>query len=340
MALEYANIGLADAGDGDALNVMIAKFNRNFAQIGASTGLLDPSALLDYIGLGTTGSLTLGGVPATFEPSGEATQTPGLQRLGDTYANSSVGVTRYGANALSPALYFGKSRGATGAHAAVQNNDVVGRISGFGSTGTKFIEATRIEFQTTGTIGASAMQGRVVVRLNEGAAAVATKLVIDSTSVRPSTSGGMTLGGASNLWGTVYSTTGAINTSDRSEKDVIGAVDDGVLRAWARVSARAFRWRDAVAAKGDEARVHFGYIAQEVEEAFASEGLDARRYGLFCEDEVFEETELKDGDGEVIDVVRTARGKRLALRYDQCLVLEAAYQRSVTATLLDRLEAL
>ena len=36
-----------------------------------------------------------------------------------------------------------------------------------------------------------------------------------------------------------------------------------------------------MAAKGDEARIHFGIIAQDLEDAFTAEGLDAGRYGMF-----------------------------------------------------------
>lgn len=44
----------------------------------------------------------------------------------------------------------------------------------------------------------------------------------------------------------------------------------------------------AVAEKGaDKARLHLGLSAQVVEATFANHGLDARRYGMFCEDNLF-----------------------------------------------------
>ena len=33
--------------------------------------------------------------------------------------------------------------------------------------------------------------------------------------------------------------------------------------------------------KGDDARIHFGIIAQDLQDAFEAEGLDAGRYGMF-----------------------------------------------------------
>ena len=47
---------------------------------------------------------------------------------------------------------------------------------------------------------------------------------------------------------------------------------------------RQFLFKDAVAEKGSAARIHIGLIAQQVIAAFASEGLDAMRYGIVCYD--------------------------------------------------------
>ncbi len=47
---------------------------------------------------------------------------------------------------------------------------------------------------------------------------------------------------------------------------------------------RKYRWRSAVEEKGDDARIHFGIIAQDLQDAFTTEGLDAARYGMFCSD--------------------------------------------------------
>ena len=44
---------------------------------------------------------------------------------------------------------------------------------------------------------------------------------------------------------------------------------------------RKFRWKDSVAEKGDDARIHFGIIAQDLQAAFEAEGLDAGDYAMF-----------------------------------------------------------
>jgi hypothetical protein len=81
----------------------------------------------------------------------------------------------------------------------------------------------------------------------------------------------------------IYATNGTIQTSDRNEKQDIEELSDAEQRVAvaAKGLMRKFRWRDAVAEKGDEARTHFGIIAQDLQAAFAAEGLDAGGYAMF-----------------------------------------------------------
>jgi hypothetical protein len=110
------------------------------------------------------------------------------------------------------------------------------------------------------------------------------------------------LGSASYKWGNIYANNGIINTSDRNAKRDILDIDERILRAWAKVNYKAFKFKS-----GD--RKHIGVIAQDIDKAFADEGLNARDYGLFCED--------VDENGNKI----------LGVRYNECLALECAYLR-------------
>jgi hypothetical protein len=91
------------------------------------------------------------------------------------------------------------------------------------------------------------------------------------------------LGQASYRFDDIYATNGTIQTSDRNEKQDIAELTDAEQRVAvaAKGLLRKFRWRDAVAEKGDEARTHFGIIAQDLQAAFAAEGLDAGDYAMF-----------------------------------------------------------
>jgi hypothetical protein len=84
----------------------------------------------------------------------------------------------------------------------------------------------------------------------------------------------------------IYATNGSINTSDRTEKQDIDVMSEAETRVAVACKGlmRKFRFIDAVEAKGDDARIHFGIIAQDLQDAFAAEGLDASRYAMFCSD--------------------------------------------------------
>ena len=81
----------------------------------------------------------------------------------------------------------------------------------------------------------------------------------------------------------VYATNGTIQTSDRNEKQDIEVLSDAEQRVAVACKGllRKFRWKSAVEEKGDEARIHFGIIAQDLQDAFTAEGLDAGDYAMF-----------------------------------------------------------
>ena len=47
---------------------------------------------------------------------------------------------------------------------------------------------------------------------------------------------------------------------------------------------KEYRLKSSVEKKGGEARVHIGWIFEEVEDAFTAQGLDASDYALFCKE--------------------------------------------------------
>ena len=111
------------------------------------------------------------------------------------------------------------------------------------------------------------------------------------------------LGTSANKWDNIYANADVITTSDRNFKEDISDIDEKILRAWSKVNYKVFKFKNGN-------RKHIGLIAQDIDEAFKSEGLNARDYGLFCED--------TDEDGNKI----------LGVRYSECLALECAYLRN------------
>ena len=91
------------------------------------------------------------------------------------------------------------------------------------------------------------------------------------------------LGDSNKRFKDLYATNDTIQTSDRNEKQDIAELSDAEQRVAvaAKGLLRKFRWKSAVEEKGEEARIHFGIIAQDLQAAFESEGLDAGRYAMF-----------------------------------------------------------
>jgi hypothetical protein len=138
---------------------------------------------------------------------------------------------------------------------------------------------------TVGSIGASNSGTAIYISApNENRG-----IKIISDDVRPTTGDGtdsdnsMDLGNSTVRWDDVYATNGTIQTSDRNEKQDIDVMSEAETRVAVACKGliRKFRWKDAVAEKGDDARIHFGIIAQDLQDAFAAEGLDAGRYAMF-----------------------------------------------------------
>lgn len=157
------------------------------------------------------------------------------------------------------------------------------------------------------------------------------RMRIKSTGVvHPGADNTQNLGDASFRWATIYAGNGTINTSDQNEKTDILEIDDAERRVAARIKLlfRKFRMKDAVAIKGDGARIHFGVVAQDVMDAFQAEGLDASRYGLFCKDvwrEYNGKPVLVDSNNEYKEQYYTINGKKLELKGNDPLPTDAVF---------------
>ena len=160
----------------------------------------------------------------------------------------------------------------------------------------------------------------------------------------------MNLGGGGNAWKDCWLQNSPTVVSDIRQKTQIQNIDDDLLNAWENVSPKTFKMVSAVEKKGEQARFHTGYIAQDIEKACTDNNIDATRYGLFCFDswdeqpEVTEDVEVeKDGvkttESRIVQEKR-AKGDSYSLRYEEALVVECAYLRRENKRLNDRLAVL
>lgn len=191
-------------------------------------------------------------------------------------------------------------------------------VVGINQTG---VDAPFIDFRKDGvTEGSISLGGGVLQLMNN-----ATGLFIGDAGTnkfgfatgddawRPATDNALDLGTATRRYNDVYATNATIQTSDRNEKQDIEELSEAEHRVAVTCKGllRKFRWKSSFDEKGDDARIHFGIIAQDLQAAFEAEGLDAGRYAMFTHTEWWEHevevpaVEAKDAvvdeDGNVIE---------------------------------------
>ena len=133
--------------------------------------------------------------------------------------------------------------------------------------------------------------------------------------------------------------------SDARLKQQISEIDNNLLDAWEDVTLCQFKYNDAVEEKGDKARLHTGYVVQQIDDACKSHNVDISEYGLYCHEEYPQETEeveVKQDDGTIkkeTKVIREA-SEHYSLRYTEALIVESAYLRRENTRLKTRLESL
>lgn len=136
----------------------------------------------------------------------------------------------------------------------------------------------------------------------------------------PDSDNDRTTGSATRRWSVVYAGTGTINTSDAREKQQVQELNEAERAVAGRLKSliRRFKFNDAVAQKGSDARWHIGILAQEVKAAFEAEDLVAEQYGVLCFDEWAEQPEQRAEDGTLLQAYQAA-GNRYGVRYDELL---------------------
>jgi len=159
--------------------------------------------------------------------------------------------------------------------------------------------------------------------------------VWDIFAFKPQTDNARDLGEAVKRWDDVYATNGTIQTSDRNEKRDIEELSEAEQRVAVAAKAllRKFRWKSAVEEKGDDARIHFGIIAQDLQAAFEAEGLDAGRYAMFIYSEWWEtytDVPAVEAQDAVYETVTDEEGNETQVLVSEAVEAKDAYTRTDT----------
>lgn len=325
-----------------------------------NTGVVDIATHNNDTSAHPDGFVNLLSNPAIFAGQGTTftTTTHTIPALAYMYAGNTSGVATVDLYAKFNESNVSALRGVRASTIIPEGDVTSGFISGiFQARG--FIENTDSSWRTYGQLtfhrnmSYENYAAITVIQDKNSDYSVSCGVIVRHDCIRPyQSSKAYDLGTTAAPFANCYLTASPTVTSDRNYKQDIADVDEAVFTAWGNVNFRQFRFKDAVAEKGDSARTHFGLIAQEIVEAFEAQGLDATKYGIVChdswddqyetEDEIVSEAEYdengkltKEEVHEAKQVLVKAAGEMWTVRYEECLALEAAYQRYR----LERLEA-
>ena len=270
---EDGNVGIGTDTPSDELHINSTTTNVNLrltrdtntgARISGSDGNLTPSVIFETISGGTS------------------TERMRINNLG----NLLVGKTTTDSNAVGVEL------GSIGYGVFTRSSNKVAIFNRKSTDGTILdIQKDGVRVGHIGTTG-----GKLYIGSTDGSDAF---LRFESNEISPCAHDGsfrdnvIDLGKSASRFDDIYATNGTIQTSDANEKQDIAELSDAEQRVAIACKSllRKFRWRDAVETKGDDARIHFGIIAQDLQAAFAAEGLDAGCYSMFISSTWWEVTE-------------------------------------------------
>lgn len=169
----------------------------------------------------------------------------------------------------------------------------------------------------------------------DGAGTNLVTLSASNGSFAPGAAGTQSLGTPTMPWNIAYLVGGVVNPSDLRKKQQVREVSEAEARVASAIRVRAYKLNQEVDRLGAAAPIRYGVIAQEVIEAFRSEGLDALAYGMVEHESWAEIPEQRNAGGAVIRPYRPA-GDTFLVNYGEL----AAFMLSAQQGLLARVAAL
>lgn len=194
------------------------------------------------------------------------------------------------------------------------------------STGTSIVEGNSTDYVLRNNVGTSAT-------LQLGGSS--TRYTWNTARFSGAADNTYDLGSSSVRWRDAYVAGGVTTTSDDRLKQQVRDITEAEARVAvaAKGLLKAYKYNDAVEAKGAEARWHVGIIAQDLKAAFEAEGLDAHDYGMFMWNEWWEAdvwieeadhpdggySELRTWDVQADAPDNAVRKDQYAIRYGELL---------------------
>ena len=167
-------------------------------------------------------------------------------------------------------------------------NPIINIVNGSSSNEGYYAQFTRSGGTVAGVIGRkSQTESNIYIATSDVGlkmeSYITYKAVVPCNTDGTDVDNAIDLGNSSTRFDDIYATNGTIQTSDANEKQDIQELSDAEQKVAIRCKGliRRYKFNSAVEEKGDDARYHFGIIAQDLKDAFEAEGLDAGAYGMF-----------------------------------------------------------
>lgn len=147
-------------------------------------------------------------------------------------------------------------------------------------------------------------QGAGMKVIGSGSYSVVLRLLSSSIGFHPAVDGSISLGASSYRWGTIYSSSSTISTSDRQVKHDISYNIDNYEALFDELKPVKYKFDD-----GTSNRYHTGFISQDIEDSLDRLGMSTLDFAGFIKSPKY------DDEGHPIE------GYNYALRYEEFIAL-------------------
>ena len=157
----------------------------------------------------------------------------------------------------------------------------------------------------------------------------------DALCLHASSNGLYSFGNSTARWASIYSTNGIIQTSDATRKEQITALGEKQLAFFEKLRPVSYKLKSGFDDQENHDRLHYGFIAQEVEQAMAECDISAMEFGGLCKDKEVVLAKTLNEDGTESLASKETGADIYSLRYQEFIALNTAaiqaLKREVTA---------
>ena len=150
-----------------------------------------------------------------------------------------------------------------------------------------------------------------------------------------SSNGLYSFGNSTARWASIYSTNGIIQTSDATRKEQVTALGEKQLAFFEKLRPVSYKLKSGFDDAENHDRLHYGFIAQEVEQAMAECDISAMEFGGLCKDKEVVLAKTLNEDGTESVASKEIGADIYSLRYQEFIALNTAaiqaLKREVTA---------